>query len=266
MERVEKKVLDHGFVALIDVMGNDDAVVQAARVSYGKGTKKRSEDKALIRYMMRHRHTSVFEMVSFKFHIKAPIVVFRQWHRHRTSKINELSGRYSELPEECYVPEISRLQKQSVNNKQGSGDKLDCGVQKNIQELMIRDQANSFNSYRYNLENGLSRELARLNLPLSTYSEMYWKMDLHNLFHFLKLRMDEHAQYEIRAFATTIFELIKPIVPVSCEAFEDYVLGAVTFSKKEMELVRNFPLTEQGLKGLSKREKAEFLKKVGWEI
>ena len=232
-------VLDKGFVRGVDYLGDDAAIVQAARCSYGKGTKSVSEDRGLIRYLMRHRHTSPLEMVEFKFHCKMPIHVARQWVRHRMASLNEMSGRYSEMPNECYVPELDRLQLQSKDNKQGSSDEQveeAVYIQGNMQEV----QKKAFDVYQEHLESGLAREVARNDLPLSTYTEWYWKMDLHNLFHFLRLRLHSHAQYEIRQYANAIYELIKPIVPLACEAFEDYVLNAVTFSRQEMEAILYF--------------------------
>lgn len=261
------KVLDKGFVYLVDHMGDDTSIVQAARVSTGKGSKSAKKDRELIRYLMRFRHTSPFEQVEFKFHVKAPIFCFRQWHRHRTASLNEMSGRYRELPEECYIPEFSRLQTQDKTNHQGSGAEVleECAW---IQESMKKIQENSFSEYRSYLNDGLTREVARINLPLSTYSEMYWKMDLHNLFHFLGLRLHPHAQWEMRQFAKAIFELIKPIVPASCEAFEDYRLNTSTFSAKEMEVIRSLLNSGGGWKneanrvGLNELEYKEFVDKL----
>ncbi len=264
MERIEEKILDHGFVALIDVMGDDDAIVQAARVSYGKGTKKKSDDRALIRYLMRCRHTSPFEQVEFKFHVKLPIFVARQWVRHRTASLNECSGRYSEMPNECYLPESGRMQKQSKINKQGSGVQLE-NAEHFIQQ-MKNEQDDVFNNYNSYIDEDLSRELARINLPLSTYTQWYWKMDLHNLLHFLNLRMDEHAQWEIRTYADAIYRLIKPIVPLSCEAFEDYIFYSESFSREEMDILRSLVRHDPQilkLSSLTKREKSEFCKKIG---
>lgn len=256
------KVLDKGFVYLVDHMGDDTSIVQAARVSTGKGSKNAKKDRELIRYLMRFRHTSPFEQVEFKFHVKAPIFCFRQWHRHRTASLNEMSGRYRELPEECYIPEFSRLQTQDETNHQGSSEEiLEESVW--IQDSMKEIQKSSFNEYHSYLNGGLTREVARINLPLSTYSEMYWKMDLHNLFHFLGLRLHPHAQYEIREYAKAIFELIKPIVPVACEAFEDYRLNSQTFSAKEMKALKmlvngggrwDWIADQVDLKGLERKE------------
>jgi thymidylate synthase (FAD) len=272
-EHLNKKVdcLDKGFVRLVDFMGTDSSIVQAARVSYGEGTSKKSRDRELIRYLMRHRHTSPFEHVEFKFHIKAPILVFRQLIRHRTASLNEISGRYSKLKDECYIPELSRLQTQSETNKQGSSNiELSEEEKYPILNSIKEDQVDMFKSYNEYLESGLSRELARNNLPVSTYSEIYWKIDLHNLFHFLKLRMSGHAQWEIRQFANAISSLIKFIVPVSYEAFEDYALDSVTFSRQEMEILESIIPTqkefllksasEKNLKGLEKNEFFEKLK------
>lgn len=234
----EYKCLDKGFVRLVDVMGDDNSIVQAARVSYGKGTKTLREDRGLIRYLMRHSHTSPFEMVELKFHVKLPIFVARQWIRHRTANVNEYSGRYSEMPDEFYLPEPNQIHLQSSDNKQGRSDEeLPENIVGDILQKMKSLQHSSYVDYLYYLENDLARELARINLPLSTYTEWYWKIDLHNLFHFLKLRMDAHAQYEIRIYADTIAEIIKQILPISYEAFEDYELHAIRFNKNELNVL-----------------------------
>lgn len=271
MEERKINCLDKGFVRLVDWMGNDEAIVQAARVSYGKGTKSVSEDRGLIRYLVRNKHTSPLEMVEFKFHCKMPIFIARQWVRHRTASLNEMSGRYSEMPDECYIPDVNRIKEQSTDNKQGSGDELEMLVQNGVLEDMIEEQRDSFDLYHSYLERNVARELARINLPLSTYTEWYWKMDLHNLFHFLRLRLHQHAQYEIRVYAKALYDLIKPIVPIACEAFEDYVLNAVTFSWPEMEILlerlhyegtndlKNHLLNTNKL---SKRELNEFFSKL----
>lgn len=238
---IDKRIecLDKGFVRLVDYMGNDDSIVQAARVSYGRGTKSVSQDRELIRYLMRHRHTSPFEMVEFKFHVKLPIFVARQWIRHRTANVNEYSGRYSEMKDEFYVPEADQLRHQSEMNRQARGEeRLSAELSSKILEKMINTQHQLFNEYEDFLSDGLARELARINLPLSTYTEWYWKIDLHNLFHFLRLRLDWHAQYEIQVYAKAISELIKPIVPVAYEAFEDYIVNSKTFSVNELRLLR----------------------------
>lgn len=231
------KVLDHGFVRLIDYMGDDGAIVQAARVSYGKGTKTPSDDRSLIRYLMRHRHTTPFEMCEIKFHVKLPIFVARQWMRHRMSSYNEVSGRYSVVRDEFYLPGVERFTRQSESNSQGSSDKIIEGALDFRGDRYIRS-SNSFAAYERELEAGLSREIARTELPLSTYTEFYWKIDLHNLLHFLQLRMDSHAQYEIRVYAEAIAEIVKLWVPIAWEAFVDYRLEAVTLSRMEMGLLR----------------------------
>ena len=235
----EFKCLDKGFVRLVDCMGDDAAIVQAARVSYGKGTKSVSEDKGLIRYLMRHRHTSPFEMVEFKFHIKLPIFVARQWIRHRTANVNEYSGRYSEMKDEFYIPDIEQLRTQSAVNKQGrSSELLPEETAKVIANQYKETQDRLFNEYSELLETELARELARINLPLSNYTEWYWKIDLHNLFHFLKLRMDVHAQYEIRVYADVMADIVRQILPLAYSAFEDYILNGVSFSGPELNAIK----------------------------
>lgn len=244
-------LLNHGFVGLIDSMGNDSSIVQAARVSYGDGTKKVSEDRGLIRYLLRNLHTTPLEMVTFKFHCKMPIFVARQWIRHRTASVNEYSGRYSVMVDEFYVPELENILPQSTTNKQGRGGEMSMEdklkVQKAVeasnmdcyaryQELLGND-VNDWNVFSDDFE-GLSREMARGVLSVNNYTEWYWKMDLHNLFHFLGLRMDSHAQYEIRVFANAMYDAIKPIVPFAAEAFEDYRLNSARMSRMEMELLR----------------------------
>lgn len=241
------KVLDHGFVRLVDVMGDDSSIVQAARVSYGKGTKQVNEDRGLIRYLLRHAHTTPFEMVEFKFHCKMPIFVARQWIRHRTASVNEVSGRYSEVKDEYWLPEDSWFSKQSTTNKQGSSAEItkycssprwvdttnppDNGVITPVDCRSIEEAA--FVEYHKRLEAGVSKEQARSCLPLSTYTEWYWKIDLHNLMHFLRLRLDAHAQYEIRVFGQAMADMVKEKVPLAWEAFEDYKLNAITLSAKE---------------------------------
>jgi thymidylate synthase (FAD) len=266
----EYKCLDYGFIRLVDYMGDDAAIVQSARVSYGKGTKSVTEDKGLIRYLMRHRHTSSFEMVEFKFHVKLPIFVARQWIRHRTANVNEYSGRYSEMRDEFYIPAPDQIRPQAALNKQGrasepmSRDKADEIIKRyrQIQKLL-------FDDYSALLDTGLARELARINLPLSTYTEWYWKIDLHNLFHFLRLRLDVHAQYEIRVYAEAMAEIVKKIVPVAYEAFEDYILNRFVFSAVEAKILKkimneNVIPNKDELKtlGLSIGEAREFLDKL----
>ncbi len=270
-ELIEKefRVLDKGFVRLIDFMGNDAAIVQAARVSYGKGTKSVSEDKSLIRYLIRNKHTSPFEMVEFKFHVKLPIFVARQWIRHRTANVNEYSGRYSEMKDDFYTPELNQIRPQSNLNKQGRADEPFSEDKSNsIQKQLSDFQTESFQEYNSLLDEGLARELARINLPVSNYTEWYWKIDLHNLFHFLKLRLDHHAQYEIRVYAEQIAEIVKIAVPLAYSAFEDYVLNAVTFSGAELktlkQMLSNYELTKENLEqfGIKGREYGEFIEKI----
>lgn len=261
--------LDKGFIRLVDWMGNDNAIVQAARVSYGEGTKSIRSDNRLIRYLLRHRHTSPFEMVEFKFHVKLPIFVARQWIRHRTANVNEYSGRYSEMKDEFYIPELSQIRTQNKDNRQGrSEDSVPLEFAKEINTHLAETQDRLFREYRELLDKDISRELARINLPLSAYTEWYWKIDLHNLLHFLNLRLDHHAQYEIQIYAQAICELIKPIVPAVFEAFEDYNLNAVAFSKQELAVLKtmlnhSLPddelLAEHGISGL---EATEFKQKM----
>ncbi len=256
--------LDKGFVRLVDYMGDDSAIVQAARVSYGKGTKSVTMDRELIRYLLRHRHTSPFEMVEFKFHVKLPIFVARQWIRHRTANVNEYSGRYSEMKNEFYVPEIFQLRHQSSLNKQARGEEeLPKKSSETILKKMQKTQNALFHDYEFYLAKDLARELSRINLPLSTYTEWYWKIDLHNLLHFLRLRMDWHAQYEIQVYAEKIADLIKPIVPLTYQAFQDYVANSMSFSEQELSVLnmmikKDLPdestLTKKGLKGLELKE------------
>lgn len=254
------KVLNHGFVRLVDHMGDDTSIVQAARVSYGVGTKTTNDDAGLIRYLLRHKHTTPFEMVEFKFHMRMPIFVARQWIRHRTASVNEYSGRYSEMPELFYVPEASALKKQSQTNKQGGDDEIIEDTQASI-DMFSKGQSKSYYEYEAHLQTGLSRELARINLPLSIYTEWYWKIDLHNLFHFLKLRLDTHAQYEIRVFAQAMADYIKPIVPIAWQAFEDYSLHAMHLSRLEIVALQ-CALSGQDFHFQNKREGDEFAKKM----
>ncbi|MEN6521895.1 MAG: FAD-dependent thymidylate synthase [Armatimonadota bacterium] len=230
----EYKVLNHGFVRLVDYMGGDARIVQSARVSYGAGTKTVRDDTRLINYLMRNDHSSPFEQVIFTFHIKMPIFVARQWVRHRTARMNEISGRYSVMTDECYLPE--RMPLQRTDNKQGSSEEsLPEDLSREYLNLMEEDQKKVYEHYQAMIEKGVSREIARINLPLSLYTEVYWQMDLRNLFHFLKLRLDDHAQYEIRCYAEVIAEMVKKVAPIAWSAFEEYVLYAKTFSKSELE-------------------------------
>ncbi len=264
--------LDKGFVRLVDSMGSDAAIVQAARVSYGAGTKKVSEDRGLIRYLMRHAHTTPFEMVEFKFHVKLPIFVARQWIRHRTANVNEYSGRYSVMQDEFYVPEAFQVRPQSLNNKQGRADETFSAAESNeIIGLLQHGQERAYDDYEALLEKNFARELARINLPVSQYTEWYWKIDLHNLFHFLRLRMDAHAQYEIRVYADAMAQIVREIVPMAYQAFEDYALNAVRLTAPELQAMKRLLantdtdiLTDEALaeSGLSKREMEEFRVKL----
>ncbi|MFN4909301.1 MAG: FAD-dependent thymidylate synthase [Bacteroidota bacterium] len=264
----EFRCLDKGFVRLIDVMGDDSAIVQAARVSYGSGTKKVHEDRGLIRYLMRHLHTTPFEMVEFKFHVKLPIFVARQWIRHRTANVNEYSGRYSEMKDEFYVPDADQVRAQSAMNKQGRADEaFDAERAESIRTSMQQTQDMLYGQYQEMLSTDLAREIARINLPVSNYTEWYWKIDLHNLFHFLRLRIDAHAQYEIRVYGEAMAEIAKAAVPLAYEAFEDYLLHAQRFSRTELEIIRSTLSTlpsidELQARGLSAREAREFLDKL----
>ena len=266
----EIKVLDHGFVRLVDFMGDDGAIVQAARVSYGKGTKKVSRDRELIRYLLGHQHTSPFEMVELKFHVKLPIFVARQWIRHRTANVNEYSGRYSVMKEEFYQPEADQIRLQSEVNKQGRSEtEAPEGLREDFVGHAADIQKQVYQKYNHYVAAGLARELARINLPLSLYTEWYWKIDLHNLLHFLRLRMDPHAQYEIRQYAIVMAEMVKAICPISWEAFEDYVLNAQRFSAVELKILKDtlsgFTPDKTALvaAGLSTLEADEFLGKLG---
>lgn len=262
--------LDHGFVYLVDYMGNDDSVAQAAGVSYGEGTKKISTHKSLIRYLRRHMHTTPFEMVEFKFHCKMPIFVARQWIRHRTANVNEYSGRYSQMIDEFYLPDSEVLAKQSIGNMQGRDKALTPEENAKILELLRKDYFTTYKHYEEFLEMGLSRELARINLSLANYTQWYWKIDLHNLMHFLKLRMDEHAQYEIRVFANAMARIIKDSVPICFEAFEDYQLNAFYLSGPDRELVKTntWPKSKEEAYEIAferfnnKRESNEFVDKL----
>lgn len=233
------KVLDKGFVRLVDYLGSDQRIVQAARVSYGEGTKSYRQDKGLIDYLLRNGHTSPFEQVNLTFHVKMPIFVARQWIRHRTARLNEISGRYSVMSDECYVPDGSVIAYQNEDNKQGRCEEpVPQELQQQVLDLLKEDQRRSYKTYEQLLELGIARELARIDLPLSLYTQWYWQMDLHNLFHFLRLRLDVHAQYEIRAYAQRILELTKRVCPMACQSFEDHMLGGVQLSKSEVEAVR----------------------------
>ena len=260
----EIKVLDKGFVRLVDFLGDDSRIVQSARVSYGEGTKSYRQDKGLIDYLLRNDHTSPFEQVSFTFHIKMPIFVARQWIRHRTAKVNEISGRYSVMESEFYVPAAEDIALQSDDNKQGrQNDPVSVELAKKIQDIILTEQEKVYETYTKLLDMGLAREIARINLPLSLYTEWYWTMDLHNLFHFLRLRMDAHAQKEIRVYANAIFEIVKKITPMAAEAFEKHLLTGVALSGSELEAVRVMTGGEEcPLKG---RAKEILLAKLGMD-
>lgn len=250
----EFKVLDKGFVRLVDYLGSDSRIVQAARVSYGEGTKTFRQDKGLITYLMRNQHTSPFEQVNFTFHVKMPIFVARQWIRHRTARVNEISGRYSVLTDEAYIPDSEHINFQSEDNKQGrSTEILDPAIVEQVKDLLANDQKRAFETYHTLLDLGIAREIARIDLPLSLYTQWYWQMDLHNLFHFLKLRLDSHAQYEIRAYAEVILDMVRAVCPLACEAFETLILHGKSFSSAEIEAIKSMlngnecPLTGRAL-------------------
>ncbi len=235
----EFPVLDKGFVRLVDYYGSDQRIVQSARVSYGAGTKTVSQDAALIDYLLRHQHTSPFEQVVFTFHLKMPIFVARQWVRHRMGRMNEVSGRYSIMKDEFYVPEDGCIANQSSDNKQGrSSEPLPEEQAEKVRKDFIAGQENAYKTYSEMVESGLAREIARINLPLALYTEFYWQMDLHNLFHFLKLRLDSHAQYEIRKYAEVILDMVRKVCPLATSSFENNMNAGVTFNGEEMEALR----------------------------
>ena len=271
-------VLDHGFLRVIDYMGDDGAVVQAARVSYGRGTKKVSEDKGLIGYLARHWHTTPFEMAEIKLHVKLPIFVARQWIRHRTASINEVSARYSVLDSEFYLPDPAQLKAQSSVNRQGRGDALGAAEANQVLDLLREDGRRAHDHYAWMLNedadgtpadparDGLARELARINLTLATYTQWYWKTNLHNLMNFLRLRADGHAQYEIRVYADALMEVMRRWVPLSHEAFLEHRLGAVTLSRSALGVVRRLVAGEPidaAASGLSPREWRELAAVLG---
>lgn len=263
-------VLDHGFIRVIDYMGDDSAVVQAARVSYGKGTKKISEDQGLINYLMRHRHSTPFEMCEIKFHVKLPIFVARQWIRHRTANVNEYSARYSILDKEFYIPAPENLAAQSTNNRQGRAEVLTGEYAQKILKLLWNDATRAYDHYEYmlNLDNqdpeqtGLARELARMNLPVNFYTQWYWKTDLHNLMHFLSLRADSHAQYEIRVYAEAMLDILKLWLPLTHQAFMDYRMGGIQLSEKALMVIKaklKGQQIDQESSGMSPREWRELM-------
>lgn len=267
-------VLDHGFIRVIDYMGTDSAIVQAARVSYGRGTKKLNEDAGLINYLMRHRHTTPFEMCEIKFHIKLPIFIARQWIRHRTANVNEYSGRYSIMDKEFYIPEPEQLAAQSKSNRQGRGELLEGKDAARVLEILKEDSMRCYKNYEEMLNEdidgnvlvegkpGLARELARMNLNLNFYTQWYWKVDLHNLLHFLSLRADPHAQYEIRVYAEAMLDILKAWLPITHAAFMDYRMGGTSISAKGLGIVKRMIAGEQVTQeqsGMSKGEWRELM-------
>jgi thymidylate synthase (FAD) len=271
-------VLDHGFVRVIDYMGDDAAVVQAARVSYGKGTKRVNEDRGLIQYLMRHRHTTPFEMCEIKYHVKLPIFVARQWIRHRTANVNEYSARYSILDNEFYLPAAEHLAVQSTSNRQGRGSSLPPDEAARVLDLLREDSMRSYRDYAYMLNedesgkavdesrSGLARELARMNLSLNFYTQWYWKTDLHNLLGFLSLRADAHAQYEIRVYADAMIDTLERWVPLVAEAFRQYRIGGAQLSANALAVVKKMLAGEnvdQAPSGMSKREWSELMQVLG---
>lgn len=260
--RREIRVHEHGFIALIDVMPRlvaegqtaDAAIVQAARVSYGAGTKQVNEDRGLIRYLMRHRHTTPFEMVEFKFHVAMPIFVARQWIRHRTANVNEYSGRYSVMPDRFYRPSAEMVRRQSAGNRQGGDEPIDAATAERFLAYLGRAEA-LYDEYAALHAQGVARELARIGLPVNLYTEWYWKCDLHNILRFLSLRMDAHAQAEIRDYAAAMWRLMEPIVPITLEAFRDYEMEAVRLTRLEVEAIR---ASRAEIDSTNKREQAEW--------
>ena len=267
-------VLDHGFVRVIDYMGDDTSIVQAARVSYGKGTKKVSTDSGLIKYLMRHWHSTPFEMCEIKYHVKLPIFIARQWIRHRTANVNEYSARYSILDKEFYLPKNENLAAQSKSNRQGRGEVLQGEQAKKVLSLLKNDAERTYENYETMLnerydgsvvdekETGLARELARMNLTLNTYTQWYWKTDLLNLMNFLRLRADHHAQYEIRAYADVMLDTLKRWVPITYDAFMDYRVGGTEVSSKGKKIIQKLIIGEKvevDQSGLSKREWNELM-------
>ena len=267
-------ILDHGFVRVIDYMGDDTSIVQAARVSYGKGTKKVSTDSGLIKYLMRHWHSTPFEMCEIKYHVKLPIFIARQWIRHRTANVNEYSARYSILDKEFYLPSKENLAAQSKSNRQGRGDVLTGDQANEVLNLLKNDAERTYDNYETMLnqrydgstiddnKSGLARELARMNLTLNTYTQWYWKTDLLNLMNFLRLRADSHAQYEIRAYADVMLDTLKKWVPITFEAFMDYRVGGTEVSSKGKKIIKDLisgKKVDIASSGLSKREWNELM-------
>ncbi|WP_299190875.1 FAD-dependent thymidylate synthase [uncultured Litoreibacter sp.] len=264
------EVLDHGFIRVIDYMGDDAAICQAARVSYGRGTKSVQNDTGLIRYLMRHWHSTPFEMCEIKLHVKLPVFVARQWIRHRTANVNEYSARYSILDREFYIPAPEHINAQSVVNNQGRGQALQGEEAARVLEILKADSTRCYDNYESMIsdegQDGLARELARMNLPANIYTQWYWKVDLHNLFHFLRLRADKHAQYEIRVYADAMCKVVADWVPAAYGAFEDYRLGGAQLSGRALDCVRRMLAGEevtQENSGMSKGEWREFEGVIG---
>lgn len=274
------KVLDHGFIRVIDYMGDDSAIVQSARVSYGAGTKKINQDRGLIQYLMRHKHTTPFEMCEIKFHIKLPMFVARQWIRHRTANVNEYSARYSILSNDFYIPEKQHLAAQSSINHQGRDEVLNDKEADRVLEILKQDAEQCYGHYEWMLNEDLegntkdesrsklARELARMNLPVNFYTEWYWKIDLHNLLHFLHLRADSHAQYEIRVYAQAMLDVVKKWVPLTYEAFSEYCVNGVNVSNNAIAVIKQMLAGKQVTQeqsGMSKREWVELMDVLGKE-
>ena len=286
MNDIYKKIdlLDHGFIRLVDKMGDDAAIVQAARVSYGKGTKTVNEDKGLINYLMRNDHSSPFEMAEFKFHVKMPIFVARQWIRHRTASVNEYSGRYSVIEDDFYIPTIEQLAAQSTKNHQGRSDvPLTKREALEVQKILTEESNEAYDDYLYLMnedpfgnkidkaKQGLARELARTILPINVYTQWYWKANLRNIFNFIRLRNDSHAQYEIKVYAQAMFDIVKQVCPYSVEAFEKYVVNAVKFTEPELaalsSIIDKNAKIESGLRGTELLEfQAKLVKAFGVEL
>lgn len=263
---IEKmQIHEHGHVALIDIMGDDHAIADAARISYGAGTKSVSDDRNLIRYLVRHKHTSPLEMVELKFGLKMPIFVARQHVRHRMASINEYSGRYSVMSDEFYTPQRDLIQKQSQANKQGRDGEFDSKDKDAITWMLESSYEKAYQEYSHMIAKDVSRELARLVLPVANYTEMYWKIDLHNFFHYIRLRMDPHAQQEIQDYARAMYEMVKARLPIACEAFEDYILNSVTLSASELRAVEDLTINtfrdDADYYGMGAREWREFKQK-----
>ena len=274
---VKHPVLLHGFVVLVDYMGSDDAIVQAARVSYGKGTKTVRDDRGLIRYLMRHQHTTPFEMVEFKFLVRLPIFVARQWVRHRTASLNEVSARYSVLEEEYEIPAVDEVRHQSTVNRQGRGGPLPAEVVERFRSDLERVSQDAYRVYHRALDDGVARETARLVLPVAYYTQWYWKTNLHNLFHFLSLRLDPHAQEEIRLYAAELDRIARTVCPIAFEAFDDYQRSGLSLSRREQRAIRallegqspeaaceaaGMPLTREDGRPRTTGEGVEFLAKL----